>query len=172
MNKSVIRDLFDDEDSLSRARRMVMRDRWPVSRGGLGGVICPCCDGIAHVYPRKFNRTMARVLVQMYLWDRRQPGEWRHVKNEWPKDNSKFNAEYARMVDYGLIEEPDGVRPDGNPDTGYHRITEAGREFVEGRRRVPETHYCYKNKVIDQSAKTIDISGAIGHPFDYRELFR
>jgi len=172
MSANVIEDLFDNEDSLSRARRMVMRDRWPVSRGGAGGLICPCCDGLAKVYPRKFYKTMARILVQMYLWDRREPGGWHHVKNEWKKESSKFNPEYARMVDYGLIEAPDGIRPDGNPDTGYHRITEAGRVFVEGRSRVPKLHYCYKGRVIDQSEQTVGISDVVGYEFNYRELFQ
>lgn len=160
-------EMFGDDDTLSRARRKVMRERFDAV-----GTICPCCDGLAKVYPRKFNKTMARVLVRMYVWDCRQPGQWHHVRKEWDLENLRFNAEYARMVDYDLIESPDDIRPDGNPDTGYHRITDLGRAFVEGRVRVPERHYCYKGKVIDQSESTIDISGAIGRPFSYRELFQ
>ena len=154
------------DDSLWTARRMVMEERW-----GAKGVVCPCCDGLAKVYKRPFNKTMGKILIQMYIWEKKEPGRWHHVKNEWPYQPKTFNSEYARMVDYSLIEAPHDIRPDGNPDTGHHRITRSGVEFVEGRREVTKRQHCYKGQVIGESGPQVNISWVLKRPFNYRELF-
>lgn len=135
------------------------------------GVNCPCCDGLAKVYPRTFNKTMARILVQMYLWDHDEPSRFRHVKEEWPYKFGTFNPEYARMVDLGLIEEPDEARDDGNPNTGYHRITHKGIRFVRGEVTIARRVFCYKGNVIEEDEGRITISDAMKRPFHYRELW-
>ncbi len=152
---------------LSECREQVMAGRWKP-----GGIICPCCDGKAMVYQRPLNKTMARVLIQMYVWSLERPGDFRHVKNEWPWPFKRFNPEYARMVDLGLIEEQDEEREDGNPNTGYHRITSKGCRFVRGETTVPSHVKCYKTRVIGVTEKQISISDAMKRPFNYAELMK
>lgn len=154
------------EQSLAGARAFVMERRFRPE-----GTVCPCCDGIAKVYPRKFNKTLARILMVLARWDVENSGQFHHVKNEWQWANWSFNAEYARMVDLGLIEEPAEGRADGNPNTGFHRITHKGVRFVKGEITIPERVFCYKGKVIDESPEQINIYKAIGYEFKYSDLF-
>lgn len=135
------------------------------------GTICPCCDGIAKVYKRSFTKTLARILRVMHFWDIKSPGSWHHVKNEWPGPRPMFNPEYARMVDLGLIEENREGREDGNPNNGFHRITQKGKDFCNGKVTIPKYVYCYKGKVIDESNARITFADAWGTPFNYQEIF-
>jgi len=157
---------LDFGDSLSAARRRVRMARFDTS-----GTICPCCDGLAKAYNRKFNKTMGDMLLQLFIWEKQEPGRWRHVKQEWPHNPGTFNQEYARMTDYELIEAPDEKRVDGNPHTGNHRITRKGVSFVMGLTAVPARLVYYKGSVIEESIEMINIAGVLGRPFNYRELW-
>ena len=153
--------------TLSAARAEVM-----AGRRNAGGVICPCCDGLAKMYVRKFNKTMAAHLVLLCKWNHEAPGEWHHVKRRFIGERRmNFNAEFARLADYELIESPDGVQPDGNPDGGYYRITPAGIDFVLGMCTVPTRLTYYKGRVLEVDSERINIEGALGRPFIYKELW-
>lgn len=159
-------DMFGGEDTLAVARAKVMVDRFDPE-----GTTCPCCDGLAKVYPRKFNRTMGVILCQMYVWNRADPGRWRHVKDEWPQANSKFNAEYTRLEDYYFIEPKPEGKDDGNPRCGFHRITQRGIDFVEGRCEAESHLHYYKGDIVERSQTTLDIGGVLRRPFYYKELW-
>jgi hypothetical protein len=161
-------DMFGGNRLLSDARREVMQGRWDTN-----GIICPCCDGKAKVYPRPFNSAMAKHLVYLWRWDLDGPGRYHHVKNRLVELSKKwFNAEFARMEDYWLIEAAHDVRPDGNPDTGHYRITEHGKDFVEGRVTIKSHARCYKSKVLEFTGKDITIHDALGLHFDYEKVVR
>lgn len=63
------------------------------------------------------------------------------------------------------------VREDGSPRSGFHRITQRGRDFAHGRVVVPKYVHVYNGEYVNVfSDETISIEQALGEAFDYREL--
>ncbi len=78
----------------------------------------------------------------------------------------------AKLAYWRLIETLEGEREDGSTRIGYHRITDKGVAFVEGRIRVPKHVFIYDGNHLGFSDETLDIREALGHAFDYGELMR
>jgi hypothetical protein len=60
-------------------------------------------------------------------------------------------------------------RPD-TKSSGKWRITEKGRRFVQGAITIPSHLHTYNHGIHEESARRLDISEALGRPFNYREL--
>jgi len=117
---------------------------------------------------------MARILIVIYHMDRmwRPRNGWLHVSKEFLKWKKNAVAEeYSKLRFWGLLE----PMPNGDPTvpgTGYWRITDLGREFVEDKVEISRHVFVFDNKVIDASQEWTSIRNALGDKFDYDELMQ
>lgn len=141
------------------------------------GVICPCCNQMAKIYKRKFNSWMARAMVAFYQHIGMKPG-WFHaigVITDRRFYKHKINnscGDYGKLVYWNLLEDAAGHREDGNPETGYYRMTQKGMDFVLAKLRIKKYVYLYNDTLLEVEGndETITIHEAMGEAFNYSEL--
>lgn len=131
------------------------------------GAECPCCGQFAKVYKRKFNSGIAKALIDLY---RETEGghKWFHARNVLVGIGSS-SAEYSKPEYWGLMERKKEKKEDGNI-SGFYKLTDAGRDFILGRRRVEKFVHLYNTLVYGFSGPEITIREAIGDHFNYDEL--
>lgn len=132
------------------------------------GEVCPCCNQKAKVYPRTVHHTLAVALIQLYrrglTYMPNAPTPFVHAPS-LPGDTH----EISQLVWWGLIEEEKGKRPDGGRK-GFWRITQAGIDFVEGKRTIQKTARVYDAQVVSYRGKQVTIKDCLDDPFDYDRL--
>ena len=155
-----------DDKTVSEARSYIYANRHE-------GVVCPCCHQFAKVYKRTITSSMCRGLIAAYWLDRELPGEFFH-KNKIGKDvGINFGGgDFAKLVYWGLIVPRTKTDADdiGGRTSGYWRITDAGKKFVEMETRVPKYMYLYDGKCVFSSEVTTDMRDCLGVTFNYDEL--
>lgn len=142
------------------------------------GADCPCCGQFVKLYKRRITSSMALALILLYGEDKKHPGEWIHVANflnivpNLPAA-VRNTGDVAKFTFWGLVEKMEGKREDGNKRNGFHRITQKGRWFVEGRMQVPKFALLFDNRLygLDES-KQISIHDALRNRFDYNTLMQ
>lgn len=141
--------------------------RQRVSQGMDRGMQCPCCDQYIKRYRRKLNSGLAALLVRVYheVSVREPAGGWLHVRDA-VKD--MIGTDYAILKHWRLIEPYRENQRRGR--AGLWRLTEKGRQFVEGKTTVPEAVYLLNNEVHGFSEETMGIQQALGSNFDWEEL--
>jgi hypothetical protein len=153
--------------------RMTLEEARDLVRDNLReGLVCPCCEQFAKVYKRKLNGAMAASLV-LIARHFKHSTEWLHVENylkELPGIPASLRGDFAKLRYWGLIERMEGEREDGSNRVGYYRITPLGKDFVEGRVKVPGHVYLFNSECIGHSDETLHIGEALGTAFDYAEL--
>lgn len=135
---------------------------------------CPICGHYVKLYKRKLTSSMAHGLVLIYRYFMFHPGEeWVHIENLF-KNISGIPSVFhdtAVLRHWGLLEKKEGERDDGNPDVGYYRITEKGKQFVNNEITVSKYVLLYNNEVKGFDDETqISIKNAFGNKFNYNEL--
>lgn len=141
------------------------------------GAICPVCDRYAKIYNRKLNANMADILICIYKIDRKdepENGWFRVTEAVLEYKRNSLNQEYSKLRWWGLLEQKRQAKEDGNPCSGYWRITDRGRDFVRMKAVVPRTILMFNNKFLgfEKQTDTITINQALGDKFDYNELMR
>jgi hypothetical protein len=110
---------------------------------------------------------MARALIALHKHTK--AGQWVHLFT-FVKDHD-LTTDIPLLRHWGLIEEGEAERPDGNPRAGWYIITKAGREFAQGLAQAAKSVFLYDNRLIGKSEDRVDVRQALGKKFDYRELF-
>lgn len=140
------------------------------------GVSCPSCGQYCKVYRRKLNSTMALALVLIYQFFKSRPSaEWLHVAAFLVKvksDSSIAGGDVVKLRYWGLLERATGGRDDGSDRVGRYRITELGKQFVEGKIAVPRYVYLYNQLLLRLSEEMTTIKDALGDKFKYDELMK
>lgn len=129
------------------------------------GTECWCCGQFVKLYGHTINSQMAKCLVQMFALEQQEEhDEWIHVLQELRPSNRMYSL--ARH--WGLIE----ARGDEGEQksSGYWRLTQKGRNFVEGKIKVAKHAYIFNDKVFALDPETEDIWEALDNKFDYKEL--
>jgi len=139
---------------------------------------CPACQQTVKVYKRALNKPMAQILGIIHAYYKLHSlEEWLHVDEHLK--SYKINCRYYSLLRFwGLIEQKDGLRPDGSNRLGYWRITEKGKMFVEGQIKVPKFFYMFNQGVEESlgelgfSADEIGFKQIVeeGKAFDYRDI--
>lgn len=138
---------------------------------GQKGIKCPVCNQNVTLWKRPLSSGSARSLIILYKIDRENPGKWVHIQQEFAQRKLNANSmNYILLPWYGLIESKKGNDDPKKKASGFWRITQSGRDFVEGRVTMPSHVYIINNTKDGQSDKYIDIRTALGKEFDYREL--
>lgn len=145
------------------------------------GAECPCCLQVAKVYQRKITASSAYALILIYRYfQKRDSAEWLHVPsylNEQglpPRVAAAIRGDWAKLVHWDLLEQRDDERPDSSRRVGEYRITDLGRQFVQGNVKVRKYVYLYNGGQIRRKGaqETVDIHQALGERFSYAELMR
>lgn len=140
------------------------------------GVSCPTCGQFCKVYKRKLNSTMALALILIYQFFKTHPhAEWLHVAAflvKVKKDSSIAGGDAVKLRYWGLLERAPGERDDGSDRVGRYRITEIGKQFVEGRIAVPRYVYLYNQLLLRLSEEMTTVREALGDKFKYDELIK
>lgn len=138
-----------------------------MEKGRWEGTRCPCCDGMAKVYACRINAAAARALVLLYRAT--LPGEYAHFL-DLMKERQVYTGHYAELARWDLIERKPGGLEDGNPSSGFYRVTELGRRFVEGEAEVPEVALTYNDQLLRLEGEPVGIRDVLGRRFNYDEL--
>lgn len=140
------------------------------------GVTCPCCKQYCRMYRRKLNSTMALALILIYQFFKKNPhAGWLHVAAflvKVKRDSSIAGGDVVKLRYWGLIERAPGERDDGSDRVGRYRITEVGKQFVEGKIAVPRYVYLYNQLLLRLSEEMTTIREALSDRFKYDELMQ
>lgn len=138
------------------------------------GVTCPACGQRCKLYKRPINATMALGLVLIYQHFRLNPSHtWLHVAAflvKVKRDSTIAGGDVVKLRYWGLLERAKGERADGSDRVGRYRITEIGRQFVEGKIALPKYVYLYNQRLFRLSEEMTTIQEALGERFNYGEL--
>lgn len=138
------------------------------------GVTCPTCGQFCKVYRRKLNSTMALALVLIYRFFQNNPAaDWLHVASflvQVKRDSSIAGGDVVKLRYWGLLERASGERSDGSDRVGRYKITDVGKQFVEGKIAVPRYVYLYNQLLLRLSEEMTTIRDALGDRFQYDEL--
>jgi hypothetical protein len=135
------------------------------------GEHCPCCNQHVKLYKRKLNSFMALSLIRMYRYFEENPTvPWVHIKDLSLKV-AAGGGELAKLKFWNVIIDKEGLRDDGSDRVGFYRITELGRQFVQGGCKVPKYQYLYNQKIVrSPDGPNISIQDALGDKFNYDQL--
>jgi len=146
------------------------------------GDICQCCGRFAKLYHRKITSAMAYGLILMYNESKRliegDNSDYIHVENFFKPLNiaASIRADIPKLRFWGLIEPAKLGSKDGNPHSGYYRLTPFGRNFVMGGVSVPKYLKIYNNEcygevlIYGKATKPVTIITCLDSMFNYDEL--
>lgn len=135
------------------------------------GVICPCCGQMAAMRKRHFNATMAATMVLLYRHQITHPEEtWVHVERLLKSVNFPTRGDFYKCKYWDLLQRKPVNRPDGNPNTGFYRLTPVGERFVQRQVEVPNFVWVFNDEPVSFSAATTGILAAMGTRFNYQHL--
>ncbi len=133
------------------------------------GTHCKCCGQFVKTYKRKLNVGMCVVLIYLCKSGIKDYIHVEHFIKEKGLPQS-FRADFHKLTLWKILEAQTEKREDGNPNTGYYKITEKGKCFARNEIEVPESVFIYNNKVEAFSEATINIKAALHNKFNYEEL--
>jgi hypothetical protein len=126
------------------------------------------------LYKRPINGTMALALVLIYQHFKLNPHHtWLHVAAflvKVKRDSTIAGGDVVKLRYWGLLERAKGERSDGSDRVGRYRITEIGKQFVEGKIAVPKYIYLYNQRLFRLSEEMTTVQQALGSKFNYGEL--
>ena len=131
------------------------------------GCICPACNQHVKLYKNPINYTMARALIELY----KAGNEFIHLKDYLMNKRIKNSHNFPLLRHWKLIEAKP-VDPDSKKgkNSGFYRITQIGKDFVELKRTLPKHCKTYNNQVYGFSMEQITIKEALSTYFDYDDL--
>ena len=144
-----------------------LRSHW-----GREGITCPCCNQRVQMYRRSITSAMACALI---LLSRRETkhGEWIHIE-KFLKDIDKLPAsicgDVPKLRFWGLIERKQGERDDGSTRIGCYRLTDKGRDFVNGKITCQKYAKIYNNTLFGFEGENYFIYDCLKNKFNYNEL--
>lgn len=133
------------------------------------GAICPCCAQVTKLYARSITSSMAHALILVYLSGARG---YFHAESFFKNSrcDKAIRGDFPKLKYFGLIEPMEGKSDDGNPNTGYYKITEKGIKFTEMTDVAPKHVYIYNNKMYGFSEEMVNIQSCLKNKFNYNEL--
>jgi len=154
---------FFGDSSLDRERERVRRERTEP-----GGTTCSACAQHAQQYRRNFIKSMAQWLLGLYQFAKGQTTVWAHSHEVSRSINFRSGGVFSVLKWHGLIEQ----KPNEGTATrvsGIWRMTERGKQFAEGRERVPRYVLTYNDACVGFDGDLVHISDVLPG-FNYWEL--
>ena len=146
------------------------RQAYFVAASGKGST-CPCCSRFGKVYKRKFNSSMAAVLVLIYRFRSRGYVHAQTLINSTSNAAvaAAIRGDFAKLRYWGLILDRPQTLED-KKHSGFWTITPEGCEFVLGQSRVKEYVFIYNTKALGFDGHDINIHQALKKRFSYTEI--
>lgn len=133
------------------------------------GQTCPCCKQFAKIYKRPINGVSAYSLIRLY-WECHYTDDYVHIAKITPP-HMAGGGDFAKLVYWDLVEEmPKGEGVTEKRTSGFWKITEKGRQFVDGEITVPSHVRLYDGKSLGLVGGQVGIKEVLGNKFDYAEL--
>lgn len=139
------------------------------------GVVCPACEQLCKRYSRKLTSSMAYGLLIIYSLTNNRENQWIHIEDEFKKLTdipSSIRGDLPKLRYWNLLEKQEYTKDDGNPNSGFYRITKAGEDFINGLTSVRKYAKIYNNQFYGFEGGFIKIQEALGAKFYYEELMK
>ena len=94
--------------------------------------------------------------------------EWVHPL----KDLKTNNGDYAKLRFWGLLQSSSDEPEEDKKSSGFWKITDKGKKFVENSITIKEKAYLFNNKCYGFTGEEINIVQALGNKFSYSELMQ
>lgn len=138
------------------------------------GCKCLACGQRVQLYNYKFFASSAFALIRLFNLTETNPDqEWFHVKDyaEAGKDRPRAHH-FAELRFWELIEKCDVNDDPAKKSSGYWKITEKGKQFVNEEIKVQSRILIYNNIFVGfaENSSEITVREALGNKFDYEEL--
>lgn len=160
--------VFKQTDSIGSVRKFIYEEGG-VQQGGH----CPGCGQRVQLYKRYINSSIALSLIALYKHEKTlQRGEYTHWQSFYKQSDlpASVSSQVTSSKYWGLLEKKNSKKDDGNPDSGFWRLTTKGELFVEGALSVPKSLYVFADKIFDETEEKIYIKDALKKHFNYTEL--
>lgn len=154
-------DMFGGTELLSDAR-----ERFFEGAATREGIKCPCCDRFGKIWVRPLNASHARALIWMY---QRNDQDFHHVQREAGRGMLTSNS-HGWMRHWGLVERMPNKDDPSKHQSGWYRITEVGRAFVEDRMTMNSHVITYDDNCWGWRDEQVSMSDILRRPFHYTEL--
>jgi hypothetical protein len=139
-----------------------LRNNW------VTGTNCECCGQFVKLYKRKLNSGMALTLIRIY---NHYPYDQVDVKEFLRQNKYKNNHDWTLLKHWGLLREVlEYNKVSEAKHNGKWMITRRGVDFILYGLPVESHILIYNNKFQGYSDEKIDIVGALGSKFNYKEL--
>jgi hypothetical protein len=139
----------------------------------LKGHYCKSCGQYVKVYKRKITSAMAYALILIYKKNQKDYNYF-HVEDYLKSLNipSTIRGDFPKLRFWGLIEKITGRRADGNKRVGFYRITDKGKNFINGKVSVKKFCLIYNNKSQGFIGEDVTFKDTLKQKFDYNQLIR
>lgn len=148
-------------DTLEQEKQRLLYDREI-------GTHCGACGQFTKVYKRQIYSTVARALILAYKLSATK--DTFHI-GEILQEGILAYGDLQKTRFWGLLELLPEIPTNGARTSGTWRVTQKGKDFIEGKIKIPRYIYLYDGKFLQfDSSKETDIFQALGKRFNYNEL--
>ena len=133
------------------------------------GCSCPTCGQFVRLYKRKLGSPQTKALILLYHKNNDNNNDWVHVRDITRDLN--VTSDFSKNIYWNLIEEKP-LSGEDKKTSGFWRITNKGRAFVEGKLKVKSHVLIYNAKVVGFSEDYTNVVQSLGKKFSYRELMQ
>lgn len=132
------------------------------------GCICPCCNQLVKLYKRKLHSGMAITLCRIY----KESTDWIAVEEFLRNNKYPSGHDWALLRYWNLIEDKEKNENEDEEKkcSGYWKITESGKLFVENKLRVKKYILVYNQTFYGYDGTDINVLDALSSKFNYSEL--
>lgn len=131
--------------------------------------VCLCCHRSARVAKLRVHSTLARMLISIYVYSKDMDGGWVHLESFRPKKHGS-GRDFCILKHWGLTQPKAAAIDEDKNSSGYWRLTEAGRLFVEGGSRISKNIFTLDDMVIKKSDEQVSIQDCLTKKFSWQEL--
>ena len=134
------------------------------------GCKCPACGQNVKINKYSISDKTAKSLINLHKLTLENPSQqYFHVERDIEVPLS-VGGSWARLRHFYLIEEKPKSEEDKGRTSGYWRITDYGRKFVNNQLPLKKYVHIFNKTVKKYSGKKVTITDCLGQKFDYDEL--
>lgn len=136
------------------------------------GIKCLCCHQRTQMYSRSLTSSMIYALISFSNADQPEDG-FIHAEDyfkEQVNSPSSIRGDFPKNRFWGFIESKGDKKEDGNPSSGYYKITQKGLDFICGKILVQKKVKLYNNQFYGFDGPETDVFAVIKNKFDYQAL--
>lgn len=134
------------------------------------GENCRTCGQLVKLYKRPISGMEAARLIRLYVASKNNPKkEFFHLRDFSPAGYNA-SADFHKLKYMGLVEEKPAESSDEKKNSGYWKITDNGKLFVETKSTVPKYALIFDGKLFGFMGPNQSINDRLGKKFNYGDL--